>query len=1228
VIRPELWKCIAALSVLSFFLCVGLGCGSGGDFPAAETNNPLPVLTGISPSSATAGGAALTIAASGSSFVPSSTIEWNGSPLTTTFVSSTSLTAQIPASDLATAGTAMVTVQSPAPGGGTSSALSFSINAQPNPAPTISSLSPTSATVRGPAFTLTVTGAEFISTSQAMWNGAALPTTYISSTSLTAQVPASDLAMAGTAMITVQNPAPGGGTSSALSFTINAPPNPTPTISSLSPSSATAGGPAFTLTVSGTQFIPASQVLWNGAALATTYVSSTSLSAPIPASDLTSPGTASITVQNPAPGGGTSSALSFTVNAPPNPVPTISSLSPSSASAGGPAFTLTVSGTQFIPASQVLWNGSALATTYVSSTSLTAQVPASDLATMGMATITVENPAPGGGASSGLSFTINQPATTLTVLSVEGSDLVWDPSQQKIYVAVPAAATTNASTVTVIDPVAGSIGSSQTLDSEPYGLAISDNSQYLYAVIGGGATIQRLNLPALSPDIQWSLGENYLGNPLLAGDTQVQPGSPHTLAVSFGEYGSGSVAIFDDSVQRPLVADNAAYGILGNSLQWKADGSELYCAPTEIFDSPYYGGGSDNSLETMPVTSAGVGAVTTYPASFRAQGGRLHLDAATGYVYGDWGEVLNPANGTPIGNYAWSRTGGNLYPGALSVEDSNLNRFYTVLEIFGPGGTSAFQIQSFDQTQFRPLSTIVIPNATGYLSNFIRWGQSGLAFVTSGQASTAQGNLYILDGGFVNPSGAPDTTVGTTLDPVPTLTAISPLTATVGAESLTLTVTGRDFSGQSTLYWNGIALPTTQQNGTTLTAVVPASNLASSAQATITASNTSNAFPGSNSMQFSVNPTTPAENQVSVYSAGGNALVWDATAAKIYVSMPGIQGDSGNAIGIIDPVAGTITNSGYLGSDPANLSLSANSQYLYMALYGENSIQQLTLPNFQVNAAWNLGGIGNFDGPYFALDLQAAPENPQTTAVVLANFDISPSPAAVAIYDGDTARPNLLASQISSLQWAGNDSTLYAVDQNFPQDFSTLAVDSSGPALIHAYDQVLDTYAANIHYDPGTGLVYADGGQVIQPSNASVVGNYGASGILTPDSTLDRVFILGQTVAQTGTANYTIESFDQTKFTAIASITIPNVVGNPTGFIRWGANGLAFTTLIGNPQSFTGNGPGQLYVISGDFVKPSGNASQSPNNKSMPPVQRTWGPDAASTPRSQSLIRKPNLSTQ
>jgi len=87
------------------------------------------------------------------------------------------------------------------------------------------------------------------------------------------------------------------------------------TITSLSPSSATAGDPAFTLTVNGTGFVSGlSVVRWNGSDRTTTYVSATQLTAAIPASDIAAAGTASVTVFNSGPGGGESNAQTFTIN--------------------------------------------------------------------------------------------------------------------------------------------------------------------------------------------------------------------------------------------------------------------------------------------------------------------------------------------------------------------------------------------------------------------------------------------------------------------------------------------------------------------------------------------------------------------------------------------------------------------------------------------------------------------------------------------------------------------------------------------------------------------------------------------------------------------------------------------------------------------------------------------------------------------------------------------------
>ncbi len=181
-----------------------------------------------------------------------------------------------------------------------------------NPIPTISVLSPSVTTAGEPAFTLTVVGLNFVSSSVVGWNGSDRPTAFISASQVSAQIPASDIAAAGTAAITVFNPAPGGGASNSLTFTITTD-NPTPTIAALSRSSTVVGGPAFTLTVNGSGFVSKSVVRWNGSDRTTAFVSSSQVTAQILASDIAATGTAAVTVFNPAPGGGSSNSLAFTI---------------------------------------------------------------------------------------------------------------------------------------------------------------------------------------------------------------------------------------------------------------------------------------------------------------------------------------------------------------------------------------------------------------------------------------------------------------------------------------------------------------------------------------------------------------------------------------------------------------------------------------------------------------------------------------------------------------------------------------------------------------------------------------------------------------------------------------------------------------------------------------------------------------------------------------------------
>jgi Tol biopolymer transport system component len=128
----------AIVALLAAALCLAcIGCSGGSSAAAASTPtstpaptptpNPTPTVTGISPSSAPAGALTFTLTVTGSNFLPSSMVQWDGSSRTTTVVSATQLKAQITAADLTAPGKVTVTVVNPSPGGGNSNTSTFTI---------------------------------------------------------------------------------------------------------------------------------------------------------------------------------------------------------------------------------------------------------------------------------------------------------------------------------------------------------------------------------------------------------------------------------------------------------------------------------------------------------------------------------------------------------------------------------------------------------------------------------------------------------------------------------------------------------------------------------------------------------------------------------------------------------------------------------------------------------------------------------------------------------------------------------------------------------------------------------------------------------------------------------------------------------------------------------------------------------------------------------------------
>ncbi len=326
----------------------------------------------------------------------------------------------------------------------------------------------------------------------------------------------------------------GGGTSGTA-------PNPVPRLNSISPSSTTAGGGIFTLTASGANFISGSTIRWGGSSRTTTFVGPTQLTAPISGADIANGGTVEVTIFNPAPGGGTSGAQTFSIE---NPVPTLSSLSPSSVVAGSPAVTLTATGMNFISTSTVRWNGNARTTTFVSGIQLTASIPASDLATTDTAQVTVFNPSPGGGPSGSLGFGITAEAP----LVLDTSRLADTAGGKSYYFTLSASGG-------VPNPNDASSPYNWTVSSGslPAGLMLESGTGRILGTVSGSTSTFTVSVSdfaatpktatrSLTLQVLPSLGRNDFCTPgSAAGTTQISNG---TIRASLSPYGDVDVYSF------------------------------------------------------------------------------------------------------------------------------------------------------------------------------------------------------------------------------------------------------------------------------------------------------------------------------------------------------------------------------------------------------------------------------------------------------------------------------------------------------------------------------------------------------------------------------------------------------------------------------------------------------------------------------------------------------------
>ena len=280
-----------------------------------------------------------------------------------------------------------------------------------NPVPGITSADPAQA-VAGATVPITFTGTGFVSGTTILVNGTAVPATYQSATTMIAQVTAPGGSTSNLAVM-AKNPTPGGGTS-ATAYQLGA---ANMHLTATDPDGTNTGTARLGVPVNlSTECNDTADAVRGWTLQGAGHLSISGYVATyIPPSTMPANRTVTVTayLQNlPA----VTKSYTFTLV---NPVPTITSASPSQAMAGA-TVPITLTGTEFLSGTVILVNGVAVPATYQSATTMIAQITAPAGSTSNLA-VTAKNPTPGGGTSA-IAYQLGTANMQLTATDPDGTN--------------------------------------------------------------------------------------------------------------------------------------------------------------------------------------------------------------------------------------------------------------------------------------------------------------------------------------------------------------------------------------------------------------------------------------------------------------------------------------------------------------------------------------------------------------------------------------------------------------------------------------------------------------------------------------------------------------------------------------------------------------------------------------------------------------------------------------
>jgi hypothetical protein len=300
-------------------------------------------------------------------------------------------------------------------------------------------------------------------------------------------------------------------------------------------------------------------------------------------------------------------------------------------------------------------------------------------------------------------------------------------------------------------------------------------------------------------------------------------------------------------------------------------------------------------------------------------------------------------------------------------------------------------------------------------------------------------------------------------------------------------------------------------------------------------------------------PTPPSEPVPTATTAAAltlmaNDLVYNPFDFRLYASVSSQQGPEGNSIAVIDPYAGTLVKTIFVGSEPTKLALSDDGQSLWVALDGAASVRQVDLQTATAGRQFSVGAA-HFSRQSYARDIAALPGT-RDSVVVTRYSKVSTGDDGLIVYDNGVPRPYSAGYGNYTAEGTIVTHSPFLVF-SYRSGLTVACVNANGVFKKQTVASSASVTQGNFAFVQN--VIYTGNGIAYDIASATTLGTYAGRGAVAADASKRRVYFLSSTQA----AN--VSAYNMDTFLATGSETLS--VGNATTgdhFVLWGRHGYAF----------------------------------------------------------------------